>query len=60
MFFRNILIVILFAFIIPGGVSADSIVAKVNGEQILESELEEFTVNIPEPFKKAFVIFQYM
>ena len=54
LFFRNILIVILFAFIFPGVLSADSIVAKVNGEPILESELEEFTINIPEPFKKAF------
>jgi peptidyl-prolyl cis-trans isomerase C len=51
---RSILIVMVWCIIFPGISMADRVVAMVDGQQIMESELDEFSNKIPEPFKKAF------
>ena len=53
-FVRNILIVIVLCIILPGISMADRVIAVVDGQQIMESELDEFSDKIPGPFKEAF------
>lgn len=53
-FVRNILIVIVLCIILPGISMADRVIAVVDGQQIMESELDEFSEKIPGPFKQAF------
>ncbi len=52
--FRSLIIVLAWCIICPGAVMADRVVAVVNGKNIMESELNEFTADIPQPFKVAF------
>lgn len=60
MIIRNIFIVFLFCFMVPSVLFSssvkekDSTVAIVGTAKIMESDLEAFTTNIPEPFKKVF------
>ncbi len=51
---RSIVVLLAWCIMFPGIVMADRVVAVVNGKQIMESELNEFTADIPQPFKAAF------
>ena len=47
-------VVLCWVAIIPGALAADRVIAVVNGQEIMESELDEFTAKVPGPYKEAF------
>jgi len=49
-----IIIVLTLCIIMPGIAMADRVIAVVNDQKIMESELNEFTADVPAPFRASF------
>jgi len=51
---QTFLVLVCWGLLMPAAAMDDQVIAKVNGQPVMESELEAFTQKVPEPFKAAF------